>query len=268
MRPLLLPGLLDAARHNAAHGPPAARAVRVRARLPPVAAARARCPPGSPRRRARPAHERHHIGAVLTEARARHLAQPGARRGLLRRQGARSRRCSRASGCETLGRARRAAVPPPGPQRPRCWRATSASSAGSASCTRAVARAWDLDGAVAGVRARRRPDRRAGAGARAVPRRDHLPGGRPGHGGRGATRTCPPAASRQAMREGGGELLEPRRAVRRLSRRAGGRGPQVAGAAAGVPRRRTRTLTDEEVAALASHDRRRAGASIGGALRA
>ena len=33
MRPLLLPGLLDAARHNAAHGRPGGGAVRVRARL-------------------------------------------------------------------------------------------------------------------------------------------------------------------------------------------------------------------------------------------
>ena len=67
MRPLLLPGLLDAARHNAAHGRARRRAVRVRARLPPVAAARAGARRRSPAARL-PADERHHLGALLTEA--------------------------------------------------------------------------------------------------------------------------------------------------------------------------------------------------------
>jgi phenylalanyl-tRNA synthetase beta chain len=68
MRPLLLPGLLDAARHNAAHGRPqlalfeSAHVYRVSEPLeadPAVAAG----PRG-----ATPAHERHHLGALLTQA--------------------------------------------------------------------------------------------------------------------------------------------------------------------------------------------------------
>ena len=66
MRPLLLPGLLDAARHNASRGRPqlglfeSAHVYRLSAPLDDA-------PDGSPRG-ATPAHERHHLGAVLTEA--------------------------------------------------------------------------------------------------------------------------------------------------------------------------------------------------------
>jgi phenylalanyl-tRNA synthetase beta chain len=66
MRPLLLPGLLDVARHNAAHGRPRLalfESAHVYRLSGPLDAA----PDGSPRG-AQPAHERHHIGAVLTEA--------------------------------------------------------------------------------------------------------------------------------------------------------------------------------------------------------
>ena len=48
----------------------------------------------------------------------------------------------------------------------------------------------------------------------------------------------PAAEVEAAVRAGGGELLGLGAAVRRLPRRAGGRGQQVAGAAAGVPRAR------------------------------
>jgi phenylalanyl-tRNA synthetase beta chain len=66
MRPLLLPGLLDAARHNAAHGRPrlalfeSAHVYRLSDPLDDV-------PEGSPHG-AQPAYERHHLGAVLTQA--------------------------------------------------------------------------------------------------------------------------------------------------------------------------------------------------------
>jgi phenylalanyl-tRNA synthetase beta chain len=66
MRPLLLPGLLDAARHNASHGRPrvalfeSAHVYRVSQPLDAV-------PEGSPHG-ATPAHESHHVGGVLTEA--------------------------------------------------------------------------------------------------------------------------------------------------------------------------------------------------------
>ena len=66
MRPLLLPGLLDAAQHNAAHGRPGIRAVRVRSRLSAGRSARAGA--GRLPRRVSPSDERHHIAALLTEA--------------------------------------------------------------------------------------------------------------------------------------------------------------------------------------------------------
>jgi phenylalanyl-tRNA synthetase beta chain len=66
MRPLLLPGLLDAARHNAARGRPALRLFEsahvYRADRPLD-----QVPEGSPRG-ATPAHERQHVGALITEA--------------------------------------------------------------------------------------------------------------------------------------------------------------------------------------------------------
>jgi phenylalanyl-tRNA synthetase beta chain len=66
MRPLLLPGLLDAARHNASRGRPqlglfeSAHVYRLSQPLDEA-------PDGSPGG-ATPAHERHHLAAVLTEA--------------------------------------------------------------------------------------------------------------------------------------------------------------------------------------------------------
>jgi phenylalanyl-tRNA synthetase beta chain len=66
MRPLLLPGLLDAARHNAAHGRPALRLFES-AHVYRVSGPLDQVPEGSPRG-ATPAHERHHIGALLTES--------------------------------------------------------------------------------------------------------------------------------------------------------------------------------------------------------
>src|SRR4051794_3856983 len=66
MRPLLLPGLLDAARHNAAHGRPRV-ALFESAHVYSVSGPLDAAPEGSPNGVA-PAYERHHIGGVLTEA--------------------------------------------------------------------------------------------------------------------------------------------------------------------------------------------------------
>jgi phenylalanyl-tRNA synthetase beta chain len=66
MRPLLLPGLLDAARHNAARGRPAL-ALFESAHVYGVAGAIDEAPAGSPGG-ATPAHERHHVGALMTQA--------------------------------------------------------------------------------------------------------------------------------------------------------------------------------------------------------
>ena len=77
MRPLLLPGLLDAARHNAAHGRAGVRlfeSAHVYLPAGPLEPA----PEGSPGGRT-PADERHQLGALLTEARPggwRSPAQP------------------------------------------------------------------------------------------------------------------------------------------------------------------------------------------------
>jgi phenylalanyl-tRNA synthetase beta chain len=66
MRPLLLPGLLDAARHNTAHGRPGVALFESAHAYRPVGAAEQaddRSPEG-----ALPAHERHHLAALITEA--------------------------------------------------------------------------------------------------------------------------------------------------------------------------------------------------------
>jgi phenylalanyl-tRNA synthetase beta chain len=66
MRPLLLPGLLDAARHNAAHGRPGVRlfeSAHVYRPSEPLDAAPAEAPGGR-----LPALERHHLGVLVTEA--------------------------------------------------------------------------------------------------------------------------------------------------------------------------------------------------------
>jgi phenylalanyl-tRNA synthetase beta chain len=66
MRPLLLPGLLDAARHNSAHGRPGVRlfeSAHVYRPSEPLDAAPADAPGGR-----LPALERHHLGVLLTEA--------------------------------------------------------------------------------------------------------------------------------------------------------------------------------------------------------
>ncbi len=63
LRPLLLPGLLDAARHNAAHGEPAVALFELAHVYRPDGPLDA--PEGSPGG-AEPALERHHVGALLT----------------------------------------------------------------------------------------------------------------------------------------------------------------------------------------------------------
>jgi phenylalanyl-tRNA synthetase beta chain len=66
MRPLLLPGLLDAARHNASRGRPQLGLFES-AHVYRLSAALDEAPDGSPHG-ATPAHERHHLAALLTQA--------------------------------------------------------------------------------------------------------------------------------------------------------------------------------------------------------
>jgi phenylalanyl-tRNA synthetase beta chain len=66
MRPLLLPGLLDAARHNTAHGTPRL-ALFESAHVYRLSDPLDEAPVGTPNG-ATPAYERHHLGAVITQA--------------------------------------------------------------------------------------------------------------------------------------------------------------------------------------------------------
>ena len=185
MRPLLLPGLLDAARHNAARGRPGVRAVRVRARLPHERGARpagARSPSAASCRRTSATTS----AALLTQARPGRLALAGARADFFSlkaraRGGARSRRRGLPGSSPAPARSCTRAA------RRRCWRARpSARWAGSASCTRWWRGAWDLEPAPR----RSRSTCRSSPSCR--PRRSRyetlidLPRGDPGHrrGGR------------------------------------------------------------------------------------
>jgi phenylalanyl-tRNA synthetase beta chain len=66
MRPLILPGLLDAARHNAAHGRTGVRLFESAHVY--LAAGPLDPPPGGSPRGGTPAEEHHHLAALLTEA--------------------------------------------------------------------------------------------------------------------------------------------------------------------------------------------------------
>jgi phenylalanyl-tRNA synthetase beta chain len=74
MRPLLLPGLLDAASHNAAHGRPAV-ALFESAHVYDVSGPLDSAP--DPPRGARPAAERHHLAALLTQSEPGGWRTPG-----------------------------------------------------------------------------------------------------------------------------------------------------------------------------------------------
>ena len=163
MRPLLLPGLLDAARHNAAHGRAAVALFESAHVYRPARAARRRAG-GLARAAPTPAHERHHLAALLTEA------APGGWRSDRRSRptSTRPRACSRRC-CEAAGAA------PGGPRRARGpflhpGRAASV-LAGDERKTRLARRAASAGGARLGpgraggrVRARRRRLLELGAG--------------------------------------------------------------------------------------------------------
>ena len=213
MRPLLLPGLLDAAARNAAHGRPD---VRLFESAHVYRSGRARRRTGGatngsgPRAALTPAIERHHIGALITQAAPATWRSPERARRLLRRQGAASRRCSRPTGVDVVGRAGRAAVPAPRP----CGvdpRGRRAKLGWIGELHPLVARAWDLRRRRRRVRDRRRPAGRARPGPGAGRGPDDVPGAAPGHrggrrrgrpGGRGRARRARgrrrPAARRRA----------------------------------------------------------------------
>ena len=177
MRPLLLPGLLDAARHNAARGRPAV-ALFESAHV---------SGPG----RARPALDGSPGGATPpTSATTSAPAHAGPPRGARARPADFYAAKGIARG-DAGARGRRGTFEPgerpflhPGRAGSWSWPATSGSSAGSASCTRAVAREWDIDGAAAfeidfGCWPRSRP------GPARYQRRHHVPRRGAGHGGGG-----------------------------------------------------------------------------------
>ena len=222
MRPLLLPGLLDAARHNAAHGRPASRCSN-----------RARVPLGRAARRLPRAPRRGHARGRAPPPRRAPDGQPpaagaaSARGGLLQRA-----RLLEAvlEVARVEWRAEPEAQPFLHPGRCAAVIAGERSSAGWASCTRSSP--------VESTRGRWRFEidlmRSSSWGAAAgLPRRVELPGGAAGHRrgvGRGRERATvidTPLRGRAAAGDG--------RAVRRVPGRAGRRGGEVAGPAALLP---------------------------------
>ena len=126
MRPLLLPGLLDAARHNAAHGRPALalfESAHVYRPSGPLDSAASGSPGG-----ATPALERQHLAVLQTQALPGGWRSERAPGGLLLGAGA-ARGGARGSRGRLARRGRGPAVPAPGPRR-RSWSSTIATSAG------------------------------------------------------------------------------------------------------------------------------------------
>ena len=211
---------------------------------------------GSPARRRCRRAERHHVARAYVPGR------------LLRREGRCSRRCS-ASLRVAVRRSSRASGPflHPGRvgQRDRGRRRAEA---------RLDRRAAPAGRARLGPAGRRRRSSStldalaeiSRPGAHGYRRRLHLPGRRAGHRRGRRRRTSRPPTSSAPSREAAGELLERRAALRRLPRRAGRRGQEVARAAARVPRARPHAHRRRGGRACASGSRR-ALAEIGGKLR-
>ncbi len=229
LRPLLLPGLLDAAAHNAARDRPAV-ALFESAHVYASAGALS-VPEGSPGG-AQPADERHHIGAVLTGAGGggwRSEPRPAdyfAAKGVL----------------EQVLAAARVSFSTPAASRPFLHPGRSAAvvSAGGRRA-RLARRGPPGDHARLGARLRRRVRARRGRAVRRAPAagdlraRDRLPARPPGHRDRGARRR------RGSGGHGGGprgRRRDARRgeAVRPLPRRAGGGGQPFARCAAHLQR--------------------------------
>ena len=235
MRPLLLPGLLDAARHNAAHGAADAGAVRVRARVR-ARAATLDAPEGSPRGRdaRRPSAT---TWRRCSPWRARHLAQRAAAgdfyaaKGLVearrRRGAAGARRRAPSDAAVPASRAGRRACSAGGERARLDRRAASAGRARLGPRGRAPRSSWTST---------RWPQRRRSVAHFADV--TSFPAVLPGHRGGGAGGRERRRGRARPSREAGGELLDRRRGLRRLRGRAGGGGQPLAGAAAGVPRAR------------------------------
>ena len=240
MRPLLLPGLLDAAQHNAAHGRAGRGAVRVGARLPAGRPARAGAggltarrdarrrapPPGGPPHRGGPGRLAH------TRTRGRLLRGEGAPRGT--DGGGRDRGLARGA----RRRERHAAVPASRAGGDDRHAPRASSSAGSGSSIRSCSASGSFTGPAAAFELE-------------VDLLHELTQGRV------ATYSdvtsfpavlqdiavivpedVPAARLAEVVRAGGGRAARLARGVRPLPRRAGGRGQQVARPAARVPRAR------------------------------
>ena len=229
MRPLILPGLLDAAQHNAAHG-------RAGVRL--FESAHVYLPTGTlaplGERGQTPSQEDTHICALLTEAAPAGWRTPARAGGLLRHQGA-ARGADGGGGRGVAcagGRTRRSCTPA---VRRRSWPPTASSSAGSASCTRwccasgsSTAR-WRASSWTWTALLELAPEASTYSDVTSFPAvlqdiavivPDDVSGGAAGRGGQGGRGRAAALAAR----------------VRPLPRRAGGGGKQVAGPPPRVPR--------------------------------
>ncbi len=143
LRPLLLPGLLDAARHNAAHGAAELRLFESAHVYVPEGDLDA--PEGSPRGRV-PASERHHLAGLLTEALPGTWRRPGAAADFFAAKGVVEPLLA-AAGLEL--QVRRATHPFLHPGRSADVLAGGRSVGWVGELHPLVARAWDLDGAAA-----------------------------------------------------------------------------------------------------------------------
>ena len=264
MRPLLLPGLLDAAATTPPTGGPRAACSSPRTSTGPPGRS-TRPAPDSPGG-ATPAAERHHLGVLLTEAAPGGWRAPAlpadffAARALVEA-------LLEAAGVEWAPAEAAAAVPASRAGRRRCWPA-SARSAGSASCTRW----WPAPGtwparwppssstldALAEL-AEQRTER--------LPRRDELPRRAARTSPWWCRRTCPPPRW-SARCAPAAASCSTRLAVFDLYRgEQVGEGEQVAGAAARVPRARPHAHRRGGGRA-ARRDRGASWREIGGRLRA
>ena len=196
MRPLLLPGLLDAARHNAAHGRPGVALFESAHVYRPRGAARRRRPPrrpagGCPRTSAT-------TSARCSPRRRRAAGAASAGRPTSSRRARCSRRCSRSAGVDWRAERGRRPFLHPGRAASIVAGASERKLGWIGELHPLVAREWDLPGPVAGfeIDFEALLELTARPGGR-LPRRDELPRRAAGHRRGGAGGACPPPRSRR-----------------------------------------------------------------------
>ena len=266
MRPLLLPGLLDAARHNARARARRAGAVRVARTLPALRRRSTRRPRVAARRAARPrappprrCSRRAAPAGWRTRASPPTSTRPGAGGGALLRDGRRAVVGRGAGERPFLHPGRPASVIAGGDGEELGWHRRAPPAGGARLGAGGPVAAFELDVDALAELAPARSETAIATSRASPPCSRTSPWWWP--------TTCPPAEV-----DGGGARRRRRAArgaprVRPLPRRAGGGGPQVARAAARVPRARPHAHRRRGGRA-ARGDRARARGRSGGSLRA